>query len=66
MPIYEYACAACAHQFEATQKITDPPLTTCAACGAPRAERQISASSFALRGGGWYVSDYGRKGSSAD
>ena len=66
MPIYEYACAACAHQFEVTQKITDPPVRTCTSCGAAQAQRQISASSFSLRGGGWYVSDYGRKGASGD
>lgn len=65
MPTYEYACAACAHEFEVVQRITEPPVTTCAACGADRAERRISATSFALRGGGWYVTDYGRGGGSS-
>ena len=64
MPIYEYACEECGHRFEAWQKITDPTTTTCAACGAPRAQRQISTSSFALKGSGWYVTDYARKGKS--
>jgi putative FmdB family regulatory protein len=63
MPIYEYACAECDHRFEAWQRITDPPLTTCASCGAERARRLISATAFSLKGTGWYATDYrGNKG----
>ena len=31
MPVYEYKCPKCG-VFEATQKITDEPLTTCPTC----------------------------------
>ncbi|MEK9172119.1 MAG: FmdB family zinc ribbon protein, partial [Nitrospirota bacterium] len=34
MPIYEYGCEG-GHRFEVTQKMTDPPLTTCQACELP-------------------------------
>ena len=34
MPIYEYACSACGHQFEEWQKITDKPVRTCPKCKA--------------------------------
>ena len=60
MPIYEYACDACGHRFEQWQKITAGPVTECPACHASRVERLISLSSFALKGGGWYATDYGR------
>ena len=34
MPIYEYLCQACRHQFEEWQKITDKPVRTCPKCKA--------------------------------
>ncbi|NMC72421.1 MAG: zinc ribbon domain-containing protein [Myxococcales bacterium] len=65
MPIYEYRCEACGHEFEEIQRITAPPLETCPACGRPSVHRLISHSSFILKGSGWYVTDYARKGASA-
>ncbi len=59
MPTYEYACAACQHEFEAFQSIKDPPLTKCPSCGAEQAKRQISrGTGFILKGGGWYSDLY--------
>ena len=43
MPIYEYACSACGHQFEEWQKINDKPVRTCPKCKAKKVERLISA-----------------------
>ena len=60
MPVYEYECEACGKQFEVWQKITDPPLTECEACGG-KLHKLISQSSFILKGTGWYVTDYARK-----
>lgn len=58
MPIYEYACRACGHQLEVLQKISDDPLTDCAACGMSELQKQISSTSFQLKGTGWYVTDF--------
>jgi putative FmdB family regulatory protein len=58
MPIYEYACAACGHQFEEWQKINDKPVKVCPKCKAKKVERLISATSFHLKGGGWYSDLY--------
>lgn len=60
MPIYEYQCAKCKKTHEIWQKINDPPETKCPACGGKIA-RLISASGFALKGSGWYKTDYERK-----
>ena len=60
MPIYEYECSACSDRFEVWQGINDPPVTSHDGCGAP-VRRLISLSSFALKGTGWYVTDYARK-----
>lgn len=58
MPIYEYQCTECGHQMEAIQKISDEPLKDCPACGKPALKKQISASGFRLKGGGWYETDF--------
>jgi putative FmdB family regulatory protein len=57
--MYEYGCNSCGNALEARQKFSDPPLTDCPACGQPALERLVSASSFALKGGGWYADGYG-------
>jgi putative FmdB family regulatory protein len=66
MPIYEYACEACGHALEAMQKMTDPALTDCPACGKPSLRKQISAAGFVLKGGGWYATDFRDKGKKKD
>ena len=60
MPIYEYACEHCG-VFEEMQRITDPPLAKCPKCKR-KVRRLISQTSFHLKGSGWYVTDYARKG----
>ena len=60
---YEYLCTACAHEWEAEQRISEAPLTDCPACGAATAKRQISAGAgFILKGSGWYADGYSGKG----
>jgi putative FmdB family regulatory protein len=58
MPIYEYACSACGHQFEEWQKMSDKPVRTCPKCKAKKVEKLISQTSFQLKGGGWYSDLY--------
>lgn len=60
MPIYEYQCTKCGEVFEAFQRINDKPLSHCKFCKGP-VEKLISQSSFQLKGGGWYLTDYARK-----
>jgi putative FmdB family regulatory protein len=43
MPIYAYRCAACGHAKDVLQKISDPLLSTCPACGAPAFSKQVTA-----------------------
>ncbi len=62
MPIYEYACQKCGHQFDALQKVSDAPLRKCPGCGALRAKRLISAPQFRLKGTGWYETDFKKNG----
>lgn len=59
MPIYEYYCTDCGHEFEVMQKINEKPIRKCENCGKLKAKRAISRTSFVLKGSGWYVTDYG-------
>ena len=61
MPVYEYACSKCGHEFEAEQRITEPPLKTCPRCRARKLKRLISQTSFVLKGSGWYADLYSSK-----
>lgn len=64
MPIYEYKCQKCG-TFEVTQRITEKPLGKCPTCKG-RVKKLISNTSFQLKGTGWYITDYARKGANGD
>lgn len=63
MPIYEYQCQSCQHEFEALQKISDGALTDCPECRQPALRKKISAAGFRLSGSGWYETDFKKSGS---
>lgn len=59
MPIYEYLCTSCGEKLELLQKITDAAPDTCPSCkGSQTMTRQVSRTSFQLKGGGWYADLY--------
>ena len=58
MPIYEYQCEKCGHQFDALQKISEKPLKKCPECGKMALTKLVSAAGFRLKGGGWYETDF--------
>ena len=58
MPIYEYACQSCGHEFDALQKMSDDPLVDCPDCGKPDLKKLLSAPNFRLKGSGWYETDF--------
>jgi putative FmdB family regulatory protein len=58
MPIYAYKCDACGHAKDVLQKMSDPTLTDCPFCGAPKFNKQLTAPGFQLKGTGWYATDF--------
>ncbi|MGZ8490471.1 MAG: FmdB family zinc ribbon protein [Candidatus Binatia bacterium] len=64
MPIYEYSCQKCG-VVEVTQRITEKALAKCPTCKS-KVKKLISNTSFQLKGTGWYVTDYARKGQNGE
>lgn len=63
MPLYEYRCKNCGHQFEKIQSFSAPDEKECPVCHGP-VERLISPSAIQFKGSGWYATDYASKGKS--
>jgi putative FmdB family regulatory protein len=57
VPIYEYRCGQCGHQFEAVQRMSDDPLTECEVCGGQVA-RLLFAPAIHFKGTGFHNTDY--------
>ncbi len=57
MPLYLYHCQSCGREHEQLQKFSDPPLKHCPSCKG-RLVKQITSTSFHLKGGGWYKDGY--------
>lgn len=58
MPIYEYACGNCDSHFELLQKVSDEPASDCPNCSKPDVRKLVSATTFRLKGSGWYETDF--------
>lgn len=57
MPMYEYQCTQCNHQFEVRQKFSDTPIELCPECSG-KVKKMISATGFSLKGDGWFNTGY--------
>jgi putative FmdB family regulatory protein len=60
VPLYEYRCKSCGHQFEKLQSFSAPDEKECPVCHGPL-ERLVSASALQFKGSGWYATDYASK-----
>lgn len=63
MPVYEYRCRTCEHQFEIQQSINDDNLTDCPECGGDL-RKVFAPVGIAFKGSGFYKND-ARSGSSS-
>jgi putative FmdB family regulatory protein len=61
MPIYEYQCTGCGHDFEVLQGINETPELSCDNCGGVEIERLLSPGAFVFKGSGFYITDYKNK-----
>lgn len=58
MPIYAYRCTSCGFARDEMQKMSDALLTECPSCGKTDYVKQVTAAGFALKGTGWYATDF--------
>lgn len=61
MPTYTYICNDCGHEFEAFQKITDKPLTSCPECAGKLRKKISGGVGLVFKGSGFYITDYKNK-----
>ena len=56
MPIYEYRCQSCAHEYEKREGYDAPARQKCPKCGRS-AQRVIQAAPIVCKGSGVYITD---------
>jgi putative FmdB family regulatory protein len=62
MPLYEYRCESCGHQFEVIQKFSDAHVDVCPNCKSGPIVKLLSSPAIQFKGSGFYITDYARKG----
>lgn len=63
MPLYDYRCRDCDHEFEIQQSMSDDALTICPSCGGSL-RKVFSPVGIAFKGSGFYKNDSGSRSSS--
>lgn len=63
MPLYDYKCTSCDHQYETREGFDAPSRQPCPQCGA-EAKRLLHPPPIVFKGSGFYITD-SRKGSQA-
>ena len=58
MPIFDFACQQCDHEFEKLVMRRDAPAPKCTSCDSEDVKQQVSAPAFRLAGSGWYETDF--------
>ena len=63
MPVCEYRCRDCGHEFEIQQSMSDDTLTVCPSCGGDL-RKVFSPVGIAFKGSGFYKNDSGSRSGS--
>ncbi|HLU41149.1 MAG TPA: FmdB family zinc ribbon protein [Microthrixaceae bacterium] len=56
MPVYEYRCRSCGHQFEVQQSFSDEPLSVCPQCEG-ELRKVFAPIGISFKGSGFYKTD---------
>ncbi|MEZ4673593.1 MAG: zinc ribbon domain-containing protein [Caldilineaceae bacterium] len=57
MPIYEFVCESCGHEFEQIVPFSATAMPSCPACQSKQVHRQMSRPAIHFKGSGWYITD---------
>ncbi|EAR60126.1 FmdB family zinc ribbon protein [Neptuniibacter caesariensis] len=58
MPIFDFQCQSCGHEFEKLVLKSDSPAPACVSCASDDVTKLVSAPGFRLSGSGWYETDF--------
>ncbi|WP_415891008.1 FmdB family zinc ribbon protein [Neptuniibacter sp. SY11_33] len=58
MPIFDFQCDSCGHEFEKLVLKSDAPAPACVSCASEEVTKKVSAPGFRLSGSGWYETDF--------
>lgn len=61
MPTYVYECSSCEKVFEAEQRISESPLTSCSCGSEGTVKRIIQPIAVMFNGTGFHINDYSKK-----
>jgi len=57
MPVYEYRCAECGHEFDRYQRATEKPVRRCPICRG-RVRKVFRPVGIIFKGSGFHTTDY--------
>lgn len=57
MPIYEFVCESCTHEFEKIVSFSAALAPTCPVCEGNSVKRLMSKPAIHFKGSGWYITD---------
>jgi putative FmdB family regulatory protein len=57
MPIYEFVCESCTHEFEKIVSFSAAIAPTCPVCEGDSVKRLMSKPAIHFKGSGWYITD---------
>jgi len=60
MPLFDFRCETCQHQFEVLVRSGDELPNECPACGQAKVKKMVTAPAFSFKGEGWYKDLYGK------
>ena len=57
MPIYEFACQNCGHEFEQILPFSAQGTPSCPVCQSTQVVRRMGRPAIHFKGSGWYIND---------
>jgi putative FmdB family regulatory protein len=66
MPIYEFLCQSCEHEFEQILPFSAQSTPHCPQCKSNQVARQVGRPAIHFKGSGWYINDSKRGKDSAN
>lgn len=57
MPIYEFECNSCGHEFEKIVSFSSTQAPACPACEKDSVTRRMGRPAIHFKGSGWYITD---------